>query len=212
MESKTKVVAVYGGSFDPVHQDHLRVAWECLNFDYCDEVWFMPSPKRWDKQPIASEEDRLAMLRLATADEDRFRVSHFELNQGEFRGSYRLLCDLRETFPDFRFRLLVGADTYPTIPEWRDPQNFSGENFNGKELLKNFGIIVLPRAGSPMPDVQEHTAKGYRGLYTFEKEGMETFLGNISSSEVRRRVSTKNFTGALPMPVEEYIQHKDLYR
>ena len=47
MSSKT--VAVMGGAFDPVHRDHVYVAELCLKKGFCDEVWFMPSPDRWDK-------------------------------------------------------------------------------------------------------------------------------------------------------------------
>ena len=60
-----KNVAVLGGAFDPVHKDHMRVARTCLDRGFCDEVWFMPSPDRWDKQLNASPEDRFAMLELA---------------------------------------------------------------------------------------------------------------------------------------------------
>ena len=60
-----KNVAVLGGAFDPVHKDHMRVARTCLDRGFCDEVWFMPSPDRWDKTLNASPEDRFAMLELA---------------------------------------------------------------------------------------------------------------------------------------------------
>lgn len=116
-----KNVAVMGGAFDPVHEDHVKVARLCLQHGFCEEVWFMPSPDRWDKTLNASPEDRFAMLELVTSDESRFILSDLEIQQGDFRGSYVFLMGLKEKFPDTNFKLLVGADSYENIPHWRDP-------------------------------------------------------------------------------------------
>ena len=70
-----KNVAIMGGAFDPVHMDHVAVARLCLKYGLCDEVWFVPSPDRWDKTLNASPEDRFAMLELVTSDEPRFVLS-----------------------------------------------------------------------------------------------------------------------------------------
>ena len=123
-----KNVAVLGGAFDPVHLDHIRVAKTCLEKGFCDEVWFMPSPDRWDKKLNASPEDRFAMLELAMEGDPRLILSDLEIQQGDFRGSYVFLCGLKEKFPDINFRLLTGADTYDGIPHWRDPMHFFGTN------------------------------------------------------------------------------------
>lgn len=81
-----KNVAVLGGAFDPVHKDHMRVARTCLDRGFCDEVWFMPSPDRWDKQLNASPEDRFAMLELAFSGDKRLFLSDLEIQQGDYRG------------------------------------------------------------------------------------------------------------------------------
>ena len=60
----SKSVAIFGGAFDPVHRDHVRLARLCLDLKLCDELWFVPSPDRWDKKLFASPADRLAMLDL----------------------------------------------------------------------------------------------------------------------------------------------------
>ena len=80
-----KNVAVLGGAFDPVHMDHMRVARTCLDRGFCDEVWFMPSPDRWDKVLKASPEDRFAMLELAFSGDKRLVLSDLEIQQGDFR-------------------------------------------------------------------------------------------------------------------------------
>ena len=148
-----KNVAVLGGAFDPVHLDHIRVAKTCLEKGFCDEVWFMPSPDRWDKKLNASPEDRFAMLELAMEGDPRLILSDLEIQQGDFRGSYVFLCGLKEKFPDINFRLLTGADTYEGIPHWRDPMHFFGTNYNGHLLLRDIELIVLARNGYPRPDI-----------------------------------------------------------
>ena len=79
----SKSVAIFGGAFDPVHRDHVRLARLCLDLKLCDELWFVPSPDRWDKKLFASPADRLAMLDLVVGDDPRIRVSEMELNMGD---------------------------------------------------------------------------------------------------------------------------------
>ena len=184
MSDYKKNVAVLGGAFDPVHMDHIRVAKTCLEKKFCDEVWFMPSPDRWDKKLNASPEDRFAMLELAMEGDPRLILSDLEIQQGDFRGSYVFLCGLKEKFPDINFRLLTGADSYETMPHWRDPLNFYGTEFNGELLMKEFELIVFARAGSAILSPEEHKAKGYASMFWLgPKEG---FVGRYSSTEIRR--------------------------
>ena len=143
-----KNVAIMGGAFDPVHMDHVTVARLCLKNNLCDEVWFVPSPDRWDKTLNASPEDRFAMLEMVTSDEPRFVLSDEEIRQGDFRGSYVFLKGLAGKYPDVNFRLLVGADSYGNIPHWRDPLHFYGTEYNGHLLLRDFGLIVFARTAT----------------------------------------------------------------
>ena len=207
-----KTVAIMGGAFDPVHVDHVAVARLCLKKNLCDEVWFVPSPDRWDKTLNASPEDRFAMLELVTSDEPRFVLSDEEIQQGDFRGSYVFLKGLAEKFPDIKFRLLVGADSYENIPHWRDPLHFYGTEYNGHLLLRDFELIVFARNGYPQPDMQEHLAKGYAPLHWLgEKEG---FVGKYSSTAIRKGLlcSRGERPEGLDPEVFRYILEHDLYR
>ena len=206
-----KNVAVLGGAFDPVHIDHVTVARLCLKNNLCDEVWFVPSPDRWDKTLNASPEDRFAMLSLVTSDEPRFILSDEEIRQGDFRGSYVFLQKLQEHFPDVNFRLLVGADSYGNIPHWRDPLHFYGTEYNGHLLLRDFGLIVFARNGYPKPDMQEHLAKGYAPLSWLGEE--EGFVGRFSSTAIRRDLLARRGVkpDGLDPAVYRYILDNDLY-
>ncbi|MDR1760087.1 MAG: nicotinate (nicotinamide) nucleotide adenylyltransferase [Fibrobacter sp.] len=207
----TKTVALFGGAFDPVHRDHVALAALCLKNAFADEVWFMPSPDRWDKKLEASAEDRLEMLRLATAPDSRMVVSDLEIQMGDYRGSYVFMTQLREKFPDIRFRLIAGADSYHQIPHWRDPLHFFGSEYNGHLLLREFELIVFRRDGYALPSVLEHRKKGYAPLHLIESG--EGFFGDISSTDIRKKLLK---TGLKPRgissPVFHYICDHKLYR
>ncbi|MGL1934798.1 MAG: nicotinate (nicotinamide) nucleotide adenylyltransferase [Fibrobacterales bacterium] len=199
------VVAILGGAFDPIHADHMRMAYECLNFAVCDEVWLMPSPDRWDKKLVVDAKHRLAMVQSAVEGNSRIKASNFEIIQGEFRGSYILLKSLQEAYPDHEFRLVVGSDTYPSVPYWRDSTTFKENNYNGHLLLQEFSLILFPRATTPMPDGHAHKEKGYKELFHVAT----TAVGELSSTLIRERIN--NCRGLLPDSVYAYIQEKGLY-
>ena len=208
----TKNVAILGGAFDPVHQDHVTVAKTCLDRGFCDEVWFMPSPDRWDKTLHASPEDRFTMLEMAFSGDKRLVLSDLEIQQGDFRGSYVFLMGVKEKFPDINFRLLVGADSYGNIPHWRDPMNFYGTNYNGPQLLRDIELIVFARNGYPKPDVEAHNANGYAPLLWLGPE--EGFNGVYSSTNIRKSLLCNRGecpAGLLP-EIYQYILERDLYK
>lgn len=206
-----KNVAILGGAFDPVHDDHLALAKVCLEKGICDEVWFVPSPNRWDKQLNAAPEDRIQMLENAISEDPRLILSDFEINMGDYRGSYYTMCALRDAYPECRFRLLVGADSYSGIPHWRDPLNFFGTEFNGDLLLKEFELIVFSRRGYPNPEKEVHLAKGYAPLFLIGKE--DGFEGTYSSTEIRKSLWKKrsNCPDGLMEKNYRYILKKGLY-
>lgn len=214
-----KNVAVFGGAFDPVHLDHAKVANICLNKGLCEEVWFIPSPDRWDKQLNASAEDRFEMLKISIASSarelgistDRFVISDWEIQMGDYRGSYISMSMLRDAHPECNFRLLIGADSYAGIPRWRDPLNFYGTNYNGHLLLKEFELIVFSRDGFADPDIKKHLADNNAPLHLVGKA--DGFVGKYASSEIRKQLLKKRNEkpeGLLP-EVYDYILEQGLY-
>jgi nicotinate-nucleotide adenylyltransferase len=213
--NNTKTIAILGGAFNPPHVDHLRMAYECLNWHYCDEVWFMPSPQRWDKQVLIHPEHRLQMIQKAIEGVPEFVLCSLELEQKEFRGSYFFLKQLARLHPEHHFRLVIGADTYQGILEWRDPLTFTGNNYNGIQLLQEFELIVLPRPGFASPNSTMHQNSGYADLFSFSHAQFFAALGQVSSSQIRERVfqnkNTQTIRGLVPETVREYIEKNQLY-
>ena len=133
-----KPLAILGGTFDPVHIGHLRVAWEAA--EALDaEVRLMPAhvpPHR--PQPQASAAHRVAMLRLALAGQSRLALDERELSRPGPSYTVDTLRELRREIGSQRpLLLLVGADAYAGLPSWHD----------WLELYALAHLVVLTRPG-----------------------------------------------------------------
>jgi nicotinate-nucleotide adenylyltransferase len=134
----TKPIAILGGTFDPVHNAHLRVAWEAG--DALDaEVRLMPAnvpPHR--PAPVASASQRVALLRAALARQSRLQLDERELRRPEPSYTVHTLREMRTEFGGERpLILLVGADAFAGLPTWRE----------WRALFELAHIVVLTRPG-----------------------------------------------------------------
>ena len=147
-----KPIAILGGTFDPVHNAHLRVAWEAG--EALDaEVRMMPAnvpPHR--PPPVASAEQRVALLRAALAGQSRLRLDERELRRPEPSYTVHTLREMRVEFGVGRpLILLVGADAFAGLPTWRE----------WRALFDLAHIVVLTRPGhgfSPSPELETEIA------------------------------------------------------
>jgi nicotinate-nucleotide adenylyltransferase len=136
--SALRPLAILGGTFDPVHLGHLRVAWEAAEF-LDAEVRLMPAnvpPHR--PQPVASAAQRVAMLRASLEGQQRLRLDDRELRRDGPSYTVDTLIDLRaEIGASQPVVLLVGADAWSGLPAWH----------RWEELFELAHIGVLTRAG-----------------------------------------------------------------
>src|SRR5438128_6331868 len=117
-------LGVFGGTFDPVHLGHLASAAEAAYRLCLPRVLFVPAQRQPLKGavPRASAADRLAMLRLAVADNPRFDVSTVELERPAPSYSVDTLRSLRTAHgPACALYFLLGLDAANTLPDWREP-------------------------------------------------------------------------------------------
>lgn len=143
-------VAVYGGTFDPIHNGHLRVAEAILTAFAMDCLLFVPAfippHKRW--QRITSAFDRVAMLALATANEERMFVSAVEVESPERPYTIETLGRLQAKFPDSQLFFVMGADSFLDVTMWREHE----------KLLSEYDIIVATRPGYDDAERRENIA------------------------------------------------------
>ena len=132
-------VGLFFGSFNPVHVGHLIIANHILNATAIEKLWFVVSPQNPFKTEagLLNEFHRLQLLRVATEDDPRIRVSDIEF--GLPRPSYTVntLAYLEEKYPDHRFSIILGSDSFQNLGKWK----------NYGVIVKNYPLIVYRRPG-----------------------------------------------------------------
>jgi nicotinate-nucleotide adenylyltransferase len=143
-------IALFGGTFDPVHRGHLEVARAAVRRFRLQQVLFVPAnvPPHKQRQPVSSFHHRFAMLALGTAGEKRFVPSLLEAPDGEAANSpsYSILTVRRvKQALGKRDRLffIIGIDAFLDIATWREPA----------ALLREAEFIVASRPGFSLADV-----------------------------------------------------------
>jgi len=186
-------IGLFGGSFDPVHNGHLTLAASCAEQGGLDSVWFVPAALQPFKLhgPVASDSDRVAMLRLAIADIPARDVSTLEIDRGGVSYTVDTLRQIKSELPDAELFFLMGADTLRDLPGWREPD----------EVLRLATPMVVQRPGEAdiATDVPHVRVK------------MPPM--DISSSDIRRRITIGELiTHLVPPQVAAYINDQGLYR
>ncbi len=211
MKSQVQPILLFGGTFDPIHYGHLRLAENLHNLLPTAEIRLMPSatpPHR--EQPGASAEQRLAMLQLATENLPHLKIDDRELRRdGE---SYTLLSvnELLKEYPEQPIILVMGDDAFGGLCHW----------FQWQSLLAKVNVLVVARPGAQFQLSNElvssitqcdrldsllHTQAGH--LYRFESPLLE-----ISATHIRQLIAeNQSCRFLLPESVIEYIQRHRLY-
>jgi nicotinate-nucleotide adenylyltransferase len=188
---------VFGGSFNPPHVGHLAVAEAAADAARLDRVLWIPAatpPHKRDDPTLASAADRLAMVRLATAGNDRFEVSDVEIAREGVSYTVDTLRALSAERPDARWSLILGGDSFTAFPTWRDPAG----------ILSIARLLVYARPGaSPAipPDLAPHV------------DVVDGPALDLSSTELRARIGAgRSVRYLVPDAVRAYIDDRALYR
>ncbi len=133
-------IGILGGTFDPIHYGHLRPALELLEALELAEVRFVPCRIPAHRAtPSVTAEQRLALVRLATADQPGFVADERELRREGPSYMVDTLASLRADFGDTPLCLIVGADAFRDLPTWR----------RWRELTRWAHLVVMRRPGAP---------------------------------------------------------------
>ena len=194
--------AIYGGSFNPIHNDHIKLALQFAEQFELDKVTLIPTnitPLK-DNSRIAAGEHRYQMCLLATQDYPQLEVDDIELRRkGESYTSDTIAELLND---DDSLYLIVGADMYMTLDRWHDAQY----------IFDHVTILVAPRNELDYDSLEE------KYLFYREQYGCRTLIahqgiGELSSTLIREGIAMgADVSHMVDERVLDYIQKHDLYR
>ena len=165
-------------------------------------VWFIPCaiPPHKPADDLASNADRLAMLRLAIRDEPRFKALDIEFHRPGKSYTLDTVRDLRVLHPGTGFVFIIGADTLPELPPWHRPL----------ELLSLIRIVSLARPGFAPDPASIHLPPPWPGKLLADLRTGRPL--DVSSRDLRAKIAAGQSVPLVPEPVMRYIQEHNLYR
>ncbi len=191
-------VGIFGGTFDPIHGGHLAVAAAAAAELDLDVVYFVPAGDPYLRRaPIASVDDRIAMVELAIVGDDRFLLSTVDVERPGPTYSLDTVKDIGTAAGmNAAIYLIVGADAAMQLARWREPE----------KLAAATTIVVVGRPDQlPPTDLPAgHPARDAIFVNTLQLD--------ISGAVIRERIANgRSITGMVPPDVEGYIKSKRLY-
>jgi nicotinate-nucleotide adenylyltransferase len=221
MEPRQRI-AIYGGTFDPVHSGHLEVARRVSELFAINQFLFVPARVAPHKQAreVSSSFHRYAMLALATRTDARLCISTVELEALERQYTVDTLFQFRARFGDSADLFFVmGADSWAEITTWREWQR----------LITLASLIVVTRPGYEVATghVDNETvkrisdARGLAAMHSSPEPGVsgifvtDAVMHDVSATDVRQAVRENRFEDLeklVPLDVADYIRKYKLYR
>lgn len=213
MHQSKRAIGVLGGTFDPIHFGHLRLALELHQAFDLDHIRIIPcSQPVHRKQPIASPDERLAMVRRAVIDEPALKIDDCEIRRKGPSYTIDTLLELRKKNPHTSFCILIGIDAFLGFTSWHRWQ----------DILDHAHLIVahrpnyhLPHTGVVAKLIRERLVEDATLLH--KKPGGCIFLHpitslEISATDIRKQIAMgKNPRYLLPDNVYEYVEKHGIY-
>lgn len=176
-----KKVAIFGGSFNPIHTGHIALAQTVQQQCGLDEVWLMVSPqnplKRNDTD-LLDDSLRFEMAQKALEGVEGVKACDYEFHLPKPSYTWNTLQHLTKDYPDYTFTLLIGGDNWAHFQRWR----------HWKDILWHHDVIVYPR-------------DEYQGTISVP-------LLNVSSTEIRKRVRAgQSISGLVPACIVSDVEN-----
>ncbi|MCH5298237.1 MAG: nicotinate (nicotinamide) nucleotide adenylyltransferase [Ruminococcus sp.] len=194
-------IALFGGSFNPVHLGHIKLVNDVRSEFNIDKVIIMPTyytPMK-DNSEFANSEHRFEMCKLAFEAMDSVEVSDMEIKRQGNSYTYLTLNSLKEIYPYDDLFMIVGADMFLTLQNWKNPQ----------EIFKSASVIAVPR--------ECESDELYNHGQRLKQMGCNSYIMShkvmdVSSTQIREKLNNnENVDEFLDTKVFEYIKKCHLY-
>jgi len=184
-------IALFGGSFNPIHNRHLEIIKQIQKSKIVDEIWILPCGKHSFGKELASKKDRVEMIKLGIKGLESCDICYEEIDNEEISITIDTVQKLKKKY-DYDFCFIIGSDILGEIKLWNEY----------KELFKELSFIIVKREGFPRTEMKEMEVD-----LVLDKN-----VSGVSSSEIRERVRKgEGIRGFVPLGVEEYIERQGLY-
>ena len=212
--TKKHPIGLFGGTFDPIHFGHLKIAEELIDALDLQNMQFIPNkhPMHRDK-PVASAKHRLAMTRIATAHYPKFIVNDVEIKRPGPTYTIDTITTIREQIPKQPLCLILGEDVFASMNQWHD----------WEKIPNLVHLIIIHRLGVPLPynpwmrallderethDIHSLTNKPGGEILQYEMEPL-----TLSATTVREKFKAgEDVSREVPQEVLRYIKQHHLYQ
>ena len=197
-----KIIAIFGGSFNPPLNSHFSLAEQMLEeYKNIEKVIFVPVSTKYNKKGLLSNEHRYNMLKLVCDKNEDFELSRIELDQEKQLDTLETLELMQKEYPDNNLYFTMGTDNLKQISTWG----------LAEELVTKFKFLVIERDQDNIEEIIERDEflKIHRDAFLKVKENIRS---NISSTFVREKIKRgKSIRYFTPDEVYFYIKENNLY-
>jgi nicotinate-nucleotide adenylyltransferase len=194
--------AIFGGTFNPIHNGHLLIANAALKQFGLDRILFIPTsiPPRKASSHLLPDFHRLQMVKLAVADEAKFQPLSIEVDRGGISYSFETVEQIKKLYPSDNLFFLLGSAEFEFLAQW----------YRIEELAKLCEFLVMQRPGSPIKFPPTGFPKDLVPLVRHQVVRGPSI--EVSSSDIRKRLRHHlSVSDLLPEKVNQYILDRHLY-
>lgn len=195
-----KRIALYGGSFDPIHIGHLITAINVVENLDIDKLIFIPSNITPLKSTSlkASNIDRYNMIKLSIEDNPKFEVSNYEINKQDISYTYHTVCHFQKMYPNSELYFIVGTDRVKDLHKWYEIESLS----------KIVTFIFVARDDESLEKIVSNN-EFYKNI---NYKILKLPIIELSSTEIREKIrDNKNINYILTSKCVKYIKEMNLY-
>jgi nicotinate-nucleotide adenylyltransferase len=187
-------IGLFFGTFNPIHVGHMVIAGYMTEFTDLEQVWFVVTPQNPLKQnqSLLVDHHRLTLVRIATEENRKFKVSNVEFSLPKPSYTFDTLTHLSEKYPEHDFSLVIGSDNLEIFEQWK----------NYEAILEKYFLYVYPRNGSAGGKLISHP----------HVKMTDAPLMEISATFIRDGIKNKkDIRYMLTAPVHKYIEEMHFY-
>lgn len=200
---ENRVIAVFGGSFNPPINSHISLAKKIVEkCENIEKLIFVPVSTRYQKMELVNDEYRYNMLKLICENEDKLEVSDIELRHDKQLYTIETLNLIKEQYNNYDVWFVMGTDNLKELETWSKPE----------QLLSNYKILVLNREDDNLEKIIQNSdlLKRYRESL-IQINGIEKI--DLSSTMIRDKLKKgEDIKEYVPNYILEYIEENKLYK